>query len=558
MCSQWHQFEEVLDKACAADRAGRGNRVILRRGAGGPFPKRRHRRTGTPAGNGPVFASNWGQIAASRSYFASPELFAHFWSLAVEEQFYVVWPVVVAGLLASLGAKRLKAISAVFFAVALVSMAGMLALYTPGQDPTRVYYGTDTHAFSLLIGAALAAWLVRASKSGDAWGTRGGRGRGQWLGGAVEVAGFVGFVALLAAMRDDAPVAYRGGLFVAALCAAAMIHGAIRKNPVIWTVFTLRPLRHLGAISFSLYLWHWVVFVIAREALGPGIVAGIVALGLSLGLAELSYRFVEEPFRKMGYVGVAHPLFPAQASGIWRGAAAGGVAIAVAFSAGTAVASAPKMTALEADLLAVQRQREAQLEAQRAAAAQAAQKAADEQARRDELNGPNITAIGDSVILASSEALQAEFPGIYLDAAVSRHYESVPAILDELDASGLIRNYVVLGFGTNGPSNGAGDAELLDRIIGKIGAGRTIAIVLPYGDRWYMSDAQQEVLEAARTYDNVYIADWCTRAGQDASILRDDLIHPDPPGAAVYAAEVRTALEQSVSGAKVIPSTCSA
>lgn len=141
---------------------------------------------------GLFFASNWGQIAASRSYFASPELFAHFWSLAVEEQFYVVWPVVVAGLLAALGAKRLKAISAVFFAVALVSMAGMLALYTPGQDPTRVYYGTDTHAFSLLIGAALAAWLVRASKSGDAWGTRGGRGRGQWLGGAVEVAGFVG------------------------------------------------------------------------------------------------------------------------------------------------------------------------------------------------------------------------------------------------------------------------------------------------------------------------------------------------------------------------------
>ncbi|QPK82596.1 hypothetical protein G7Y29_06820 [Corynebacterium qintianiae] len=224
--------------------------------------------------------------------------------------------------------------------------------------------------------------------------------------------------------------------------------------------------------------------------------------------------------------------------------------------ASLAAASAPSMTALEADLRRVQEEQQAQLQAQRDAALLAEQEAAEEQRRRDELTGTNIVAIGDSVMLASSDALRTEFPGIYVDGAVSRHYESVPQILDETDASGLLRNYVVLGFGTNGPSDGGGDTVLLGKIIDRIGEDRTLVIVLPYGDRWYMPDAQEEVLEAARQHDNVHVADWCTAAREDPSVLRADMIHPDPPGAVKYANAVRDALEQSFAGEKSIPDSC--
>ena len=505
---------------------------------------------------GIFFVNNWGQIAASQSYFASPEFFAHFWSLSVEEQFYVFWPLVVVAFFAVAGLKRFSYMPAVIVALALASATWMFVLYTPGEDPTRVYYGTDTHAFSLLVGAALASWLVRASKSADAWGS-GGTGdsalKRRRVGAVLEIAGLVGFLALVCVMRDDAPVTYRGGLLIAALCVAAMVHGAIRCNAVIQRVFTLSPLRHLGKISYSLYLWHWSVYIVCSALIVSPFLAGVVALLVSLGLSELSYRFVEQPFRRRGYVAMFSALRESVRRGAWRGITAVAGAAVLVFGAGTAIASAPRMTALEADLLRAQQEQQARREQQRAAALEAE---AEQKRLEDELTGPNITAIGDSVMLASAEAIEEQFPGVYLDAAVSRHYESVPGLLEELDAAGLLQKYVVLGFGTNGPTDGGGDPELMDEIINRVGPDRTLVFVLPFGDRWYMPDAQQELLDAARGHDNVYVADWCTRAQEDPSMLRGDQIHPDPPGAVVYAEEIRQALEQSVRGEKEVPDTC--
>ncbi|QPK82597.1 acyltransferase [Corynebacterium qintianiae] len=249
---------------------------------------------------GLLFVNNWGQIAASQSYFAGPELFAHFWSLSVEEQFYVLWPLVLVSLLAAVGVRRMGIVVVACTVGAVSSLARMVALYAPGDDPTRVYYGTDTHAFGLLLGAALAAWLIRTRDDERVWQPRPHTGAGRWAATTVELVGLVGFAMLITCLRGDNPAAYQGGLFCASLCMIAMLHGAIKSNPVITTLFTLWPMRKLGAVSYSLYLWHWPVYVFVRSSISDAALAGLVALALSLVLAEVSFRCVEEPFRRKG------------------------------------------------------------------------------------------------------------------------------------------------------------------------------------------------------------------------------------------------------------------
>src|SRR5690606_23039035 len=113
---------------------------------------------GRQVGGALTFTTNWLEIGAGTSYFdtTAPQVFAHFWSLAVEEQFYLLWPLLLVALVAATATARTRA--RIALAAAVVSAAAMAVLHTPGEDATRVYYGTDTHAFSLLVGVALAFW----------------------------------------------------------------------------------------------------------------------------------------------------------------------------------------------------------------------------------------------------------------------------------------------------------------------------------------------------------------------------------------------------------------
>ena len=154
--------------------------------------------------------------------------------------------------------------------------------------------------------------------------------------------------------------------------------------------------------------------------------------------------------------------------------------------------------------------------------------------------GPEITAIGDSVMLASSAALNTRFPGLYIDAAVSRHYTAAIPIVQELKSTGQLRDTVFLGFGTNG----AAFPGQLDELIDAIGPDRTIVLSVPYGDRDWMPGARAEVIQAAKDHKNVYIADWCAHAQSNTSLLRADGVHPEIEGADQYALAFQYALQQ--------------
>jgi peptidoglycan/LPS O-acetylase OafA/YrhL len=239
------------------------------------------------------YVANWHQIGQGSSYWAlfrAPSPLEHTWSLAIEEQFYLIWPIVVAALLAWRREPRRVLIAALVGIVA--SFATMLALYSPGADPQRVYLGTDTRASSILIGAALAALVAMRG-----WSER--RGSRALLEG-LGVAG-VGFLAWAwLRLSGTTPAVYQGLLLACSLAAGLVIAAAAHpQRGVVARVLSFRPLCALGVISYGVYLWHWPVYLVAdstRVGLS-GWPLTAVRVAITLAFAVASYVLVEAPIR---------------------------------------------------------------------------------------------------------------------------------------------------------------------------------------------------------------------------------------------------------------------
>ncbi len=231
---------------------------------------------------------NWHLLAESASYwdrFASGRVFEHLWSIAVEEQFYLVWPVLVL-LVARRGRRVHRRVAMTAALVCAVSFALMVVLLDPA-DPTRVYTGTDTRAFSLLAGAAVATQPVRDALA---------RAVDRWAGVLTSLlAAGIGTTWLLADGVDTGWL-FTGGLFAHSLCSALLIGLCVQApHAGVAKALSWQPLQWLGRISYSLYLWHWPVFVLFSPAAGWGRTA--IACAVSIGVAALSKYLVEDPVR---------------------------------------------------------------------------------------------------------------------------------------------------------------------------------------------------------------------------------------------------------------------
>ncbi|WP_232751605.1 acyltransferase family protein [Corynebacterium sp. HMSC074A09] len=504
------------------------------------------------------FVNNWTQIATSQTYFAPNEVqvFAHYWSLAVEEQFYLLWPLLMFGAFALSRRQPKRLPIALSLVLAAASAAAMALLFTPGEDPTRVYYGTDTHAFGLLIGALLSLLLTSTSKEAkaDSWAST----STGVIAGTIGSFALIGYLTQLVWMGADLEFTYRGGLVLTSLLGAAMIWGVVRETgPLTW-LFRTRVMRWLGQRSFSLYLWHWPVVMILRELSdAPAWLLGLLALPVSCLLAEVTYQFVENPFRRAGYVATwrtywaSRPTVGEMKEGFGKAMWPAVPAMVIFSALGVAygLVTSQDQTELEREL-----ERMSQANEQAAASAPATPTETTKPKEKRALPaGTEINAVGDSVMLAASEALNERFPGILIDAAVSRQYgEAIPAIR-QLKDSEQLRSTVFVGLGTNGP---AADGEM-DELLTILGSDRTVILVVPYGERDWMGQARAEIIEAAKEHDNVYVADWCGMAQENPALLYDDGVHPQAEGAALYVQALSDALEQYANGDKSSTTACS-
>jgi peptidoglycan/LPS O-acetylase OafA/YrhL len=505
-----------------------------------------------------TYTSNWYQILHHVSYFATLGLFTapppldHLWSLAIEEQFYLIWPVLLWLIILRLNGRRAR-VTATLILAALSALA-MALEYSPG-DPSLVYYGTDTHASALLIGAALAlAFPLATVMSLPAAQVR-----------RLDAAGVVGLVLLAWAaghFSGNDRAVYPFGLILAAVGAAGLVAAAAGTG-VIAAMTSLPPLRWVGIRSYGIYLWHWPVIALAGAITGPGPTSPwlwLIEAGVSIALAGASWEFVEMPILRDGFLATCsrwrvaldeglRPVGVHRRVGAVAVAAATLVAVAVA---GYGVARPPGSAApsgllrqvAEGQRISAASQASASPSASPARALPAAALPAPALACRTsaakppKVSGRQVTAIGDSVMVASAAALDATLPGIYINAEVGRAMVNGLAVIQSLAARHELRRYVVVGLGTNGPVSAAQIRQLRHLI----GPDRDLILVNTFGPMPWASSVNTVLDAAGRHTARVSLADWHAAIAGHTSLLWPDGIHPQPAGARVYARIVLAAI----------------
>jgi peptidoglycan/LPS O-acetylase OafA/YrhL len=525
-----------------------------------------------------TYSSNWWQALAHHSYFAQfgpPPPLQHLWSLAIEEQFYLLWPLLLIGILRTCQSGRIRA--ALAWLGAALSALAMVLVYVPGADPSRVYYGTDTHATALFIGSALAlTWPLRRMQAMSRDGAR-----------VPDAIGLAGIAVLAWAMGHFAGtdrVLYPAGLLIVALAAGGVVLAAASPGLVSWALGG-SVLRWIGIRSYGIYLWHWPVIALGDAAFPRQLPAHWIWLpeaALSVSLAAASWRWVEEPIIRNGFrvtvrgwsrviigspagahraparvvpaVAVVAALVVAGAAGygVLHAHAATGLAEQISQGVkvsqqdpagpgalGPAAASGPSALAPSASTPAATAPTagtpSASPSATPATAIRAAATPAPDPAR---VPGSQVFAIGDSVMLASAVQVAAALPGISIDAQVSRQVSAGLPIVQRLAAAGTLRPVVVFALGTNG----AFTAQQMRQLIRAVGPHRDLVLVNTYEARPWEAGVNRVIAAAARRYPNVVMANWFAAIEHRTRLLWPDEVHPQPSGARLYARMIAAAV----------------
>jgi len=385
-----------------------------------------------------LYYTNWHEIIANHSYFnlmGNPSLLQHTWSLAIEEQFYIVWPLLLVPCLVLVGRKRLPML---IIAGIAASAALMWILYNPnGGDPSRVYYGTDTRAFLLLMGILLALvwpWIQRLRQAVP-------------LLELLGVAALVGTVLLFRQMQEFNPTLYRGGDLAAAFCFVVLLAAVAHPRTGIGEALGVAPLRWVGERSYGIYLWHWpIIVLVAGVNTRPSLGVVVAEAVLVLVVAALSYKFVEQPIR-MGSLQRRLAQHPRRYRLEVVGAGALGLVTAFAILFVTPASLNPVSS-----YVSPPKARGATHHRQTTTTTKVSQQTRHKQKQQPSLPPGRILALGDPVMHGcSSELKRALHHHVRVDATVGRQIEDTVNELQGLRRHHRLTKIVVLQVGNNGP-----------------------------------------------------------------------------------------------------------
>ncbi len=508
-----------------------------------------------------AYVSNWWNIFLNESYFAQagrPPLLRHLWSLAVEEQFYLLFPPLFAWALYKFGKGKARL---GLIVLAIASAVEMAILFEPYTDPSRVYYGTDTRLAGLLVGAILAlSWTPWRSTQKAA----------RRAGPALDTIGVIGLVVIgwyLTRVNEFDPFIYRGGFLlldvVCIVVIAVLVHPAARLSKVLaWG-----PLVWIGLRSYAIYLWHWPIFQVTRPELDlpfSGFPVFVLRMVLTFGAAELSYRYVEQPLRK-GVLGnwwrdVRSSVGPRRAALARRGLAVGGVfaVLLVMLTIGLrSAATSDEREGLElASMTAPGLDGESAdvvtgidtVDTTTSPSDDGGSTTTDTTATTTTVAGQttvapttavpttlapgttNAVAVGDSVMLGAAGAIHAALPGVRIDAKVARQFDTVIDVVHWYDQEGMIPGPLIVHAGTNGAFS---DADL-DRLF-DIAGERKVLLVNAKVSRPWQDLVNQRLAAAAQRHPNAVLVDWFSLSSQHPEWFANDGAHLRPEGATAFA-----------------------
>ena len=461
------------------------------------------------------YLSNWWQIYSQQSYFEglhNPRIFQHLWSLAIEEQYYLVWPVL---LIALLRRGSRQALGLVCLALALLSTLLMAYWYTyemEGADPSRVYFGSDTHVMGLFIGAGLACfWNPKTHADGSLPFCRDARVRIPLALWALSALLWMGWN-----WHDQIPFVYLGGFALFSCCSALMIVLVTDPAPLVqfkWPVVDhARDLvRWIGTRSYSLYLWHWPVFIwINPEDASDLWVAAqrLVVTGLA---AECSYRLTELP---------------------WKNAASPGsrkrrsVALALAFVLSASYAINTHVPDPRAASAPDAGQNVGPVSEEPADAASPGTGELDASYTRFDTYGQRTLVLGDSVMLGARGALLRSFPNMYVDAAVGRQASEGLTVLQKFFAKHKTPDFVVVHLGTNGYIY----EKHFRQILTFLRNSTRVVVVNNYADRRWTAQNNELIQRVIADFDNVYLVDWSAMGQENPAYFVADGVHLSSKG----------------------------